>query len=181
MPGAPFGAEGTAMTDASTSPQLLNLLNQALARELQVSIQYMLQHAVAAGRFADATGAALSPRLGKFVASDAMVYFPGWTLKKIAIAEMRHAEAIAERLTKLKEEPTTMPDAVILGATPTEMLELDREQERGAIALYEQIIDVSQQERDDVTLGLFQRILGDERKHHRVFAELLESEGSVRG
>ena len=181
MLGAPFGAEGTAMTDASTSPQLLNLLNQALARELQVSIQYMLQHAVAAGRFADATGAALSPRLAKFVSSDAMVYFPGWTLKKIAIAEMRHAEAIAERLTRLREEPTTMPDAVILGATPTAMLELDQEQERGAIALYERIIEACQRERDVVTLGLFQRILGDERKHHRVFTDLLAKEGAARG
>lgn len=167
------------MADTSTSPQLVSLLNQALAREIQDSIQYMLQHAVAAGRFANVTGAAMSPRLAKSVSSDANVYLPGCTLKKIAIAEMRHAEAIVERLTWLRAEPTTMPDAVILGATPTAMLELDQEQERGAIALYDQIIEACQRERDDVTLGLFQRILGDERKHQRVFADLFAKEGGA--
>jgi len=44
----------------------------------------------------------------------------------------------------------------------------------------EQIIEACQRERDDVTLGLFQRILGDERKHQRVFADLLAKEGAAR-
>jgi hypothetical protein len=34
------------MNTTPATPQLLGLLNQALARELQVSIQYMLQHAI---------------------------------------------------------------------------------------------------------------------------------------
>ena len=54
------------------------------------------------------------------------------------------------------------------------MLELDREQERGAIQLYGHIIDVAGQQGDEATKGLFERILGDEEKHHHTFTDLLE-------
>jgi bacterioferritin len=46
-------------------------------------------------------------------------------------------------------------------------------QSGGAIQLYRQIINVAENEHDDVTKNLFQQILSDEEKHHRVFSNLL--------
>jgi bacterioferritin len=160
------------MKNEATSSDLVNLLNKAIARELQVSIQYMFQHAIGAGQEAVASGKTLAAKQNKFIASHSF-WLPGASLKKIAIAEMRHAEAIAERVVLLGGEPTTQPDAITIGNTAQAMLEDDRQQERGAIELYGQIIDVAGQQRDDVTKALFQQILSDEEKHHRVFSELL--------
>ena len=161
------------MGNSLTSSGLLGLLNQAVARELQVSVQYMLQHAIGAGQVSAAAGKAASARQSKFVASHAMVYLPGSSLKKIAIAEMRHAEAIAERVVVLEGEPATQPAAISIGKSIQEMLENDRGLERGAIQLYKQIIDEAGKERDAVTLALFQSILADEEKHLRTFSGLL--------
>ena len=80
-----------------------SLLNTAIARELQVSIQYMFQHAIGAGQDLSVSGKTQSAKRSKFVASHAAYWMPGATLKKIAIAEMRHAEAIAERVVHLEE------------------------------------------------------------------------------
>ena len=52
--------------------------------------------------------------------------------------------------------------------------EIDREQERAAIQLYKQIIDVADKARDDEIKSLFQRILAEEVKHHQLFSDLLE-------
>jgi bacterioferritin len=165
--------KGLAMSHEAVSPELMDLLNQALARELQVSVQYMLQHAVGAGRWAAISGKTPIAMQTKFIASHASVYLPGSSLKKIAITEMRHAEGIAERITLLGGEPTTQPAAITLDKGAKEMLENDVEQERGAIELYRQIIDVAGREHDSITRGLFQSILPDEEKHHRLFSELL--------
>ena len=53
------------------------------------------------------------------------------------------------------------------------MLENDRVQERTAIRLYEQIIEIAQREGDQATVGLFKKILADEEQHYRTFSELL--------
>ncbi len=164
---------GSGMSREGSRLELLNLLNQAMARELQVSIQYMLQHSVGAGQASVASGGTPMVKLSKFIGSHASVWLPGASLKKIAIAEMRHAEAIAERITALGGKVTTEPAAVTIGTGAKEMLEDDREQERLAIELYRQIIELAGRERDDVTMKLFQGILSDEEKHHRVFTNLL--------
>jgi len=161
------------MPTGTPSSELLSILNDALARELQVSVQYMLQHAIGAARESAAVGKTPAAQQSKFVASHSSVWLPGVTLKKIAIAEMRHAEAVAERLVRLGGEPTTQPAPIVLGKTIREMLENDREQERKAIELYRQIIDVAAREHDEETAGLFRRILSDEERHHQVFAGFL--------
>jgi bacterioferritin len=101
-------------------------------------------------------------------------FVPGARLKTIAITEMRHAEAIANRVVRLGGEPTTEPTPITLGETIREMLELDQEQERGAIQLYGQIIAVVEQQGDDGTVRLFERILAEEEKHHQTFTDLLQ-------
>jgi len=162
------------MEREATSSELLALLNAATARELQVSIQYMFQHAIGAGQELSVSGKTRSAKRTNFVASHSAYWMPGATLKKIAIAEMRHAEAIAERVVHLGGEPTTQPEAVTIGRTPEEMLEKDRSQEQAAIELYERLVDVAEAQHDDVTARLFRKILLDEERHHRVFSELLE-------
>jgi len=62
------------------SKKLLELLNKGIARELQVSIQYMRQHIMAKG----IEGATVEN-----------------TFREIAIVEMKHAEDLAERLAFL--------------------------------------------------------------------------------
>jgi bacterioferritin len=164
------------MEHEAASSELLSLLNTAIARELQVSIQYMFQHAIGAGLWPAVSGKTRSDQQRKFISSHSLYLLPGATPKKIAIAEMRHAEAIAERVVSLGGEPTTQPDVIVLGSTIKEMLETDRAQERAAIDLYGRIVDVAGKESDDVTMSLFRRILSDEERHHRVFSDLLRED-----
>lgn len=123
---------------------------------------------------APASGKTPAARRLRFVATRRLYFLPGESLKKTAITEMRHAEAIAEQVVRLGGEPTTEPAPITLGESAEEMLEIDREQERQAIQLYRQIIDVADRAHDGAVKSLFQYILADEEKHHRIFTEMLE-------
>lgn len=135
------------------SKELLEMLNKSIARELQVSIQYMWQHVLWKG-------------VKGFAVKD--------ELKNIAITEMKHAETIAERLAYLGGVPTTKPDPIFVGETLKEMLERDKKDEKGAIELYKQIIETARKEGDETTKRLFRQILSDEEEHHDTFTGLLE-------
>ena len=139
------------------SGELLALLYDAIARETQVSMQHMMQHSLYSGGGSAIEGELLNSRVGKFVASHSPVYFPGKTLKKIAIAEMRHAEAIAERVSCLGGEPTTQPAPFRIGKMLKEILKIDKSEEEGAIKLYNQIIKMATDEGDKTTENLFRR------------------------
>ncbi|MDH5406850.1 MAG: ferritin-like domain-containing protein, partial [Candidatus Aminicenantes bacterium] len=133
------------MKNPKASAELLGLLNDAIAREMQVSIQYMWQHVLWSG-------------VKAFAVKD--------ELKSIAIAEMKHAEAIAERLFYLGGTPTTKPTPIFVGKTLKEMIERDRKDEEGAIELYKKIIEKARKEGDETTHRLFRQILADEEEHH---------------
>lgn len=163
------------MENRVISSPYMALLNSALARELQVSIQYMLQHGIGVGRRRKAGGGMPPDRQSQFIASHALYFLPGPTLKKIAITEMRHAEAIVERIVLLGGEPTTQPTAISIGDTVSEMLDNDLAQEQIAIDLYTRIIDVAHGESDGVTMNLFQKILADEKKHQQALSALLDT------
>ncbi len=135
------------------SPKLMGLLNEAIAREIQVSIQYMWQHVLWSG-------------VKGFAVKD--------QIKKFAIDEMKHAEMIAERLNYFGGIPTTKPTPIFVGSTLKEMIEADQKDEEGAITLYKEIIEVARQEGDDTTGHLFREILKDEEDHHDTFSTLLE-------
>jgi len=162
------------MMGTSASDGLLANLNDATAREMQVSMQYMMQHTLYSGRKTPLKNKPLNSRTENFVASHSPVYLPGKTLKKIAITEMRHAEAIAERVSNLGGEPVTQPRPFRIGGTLREIVEIDKNEEEAAIALYNRIIAEAKVEGDTVTEKLFKRILLDEEGHHRVFVELLK-------
>ena len=134
------------------SKKLMEQLNEAIARELQVSIQYMWQHVTVRGINAEEVG-------GVF--------------KEIAITEMKHAEAIAERLDYLGGKLTTKPSPILVGNTLKEMLDIDKKAELDAIALYKEIIELARKEDDSTTRRLFEEILAAEEDHHNTFTTLL--------
>src|SRR4030065_2581165 len=101
------------------SDKLKEMLNNAIAREIQVSVQYMWQHVQAMG----VKGIAVQDKF-----------------KQTAIVEMKHAEKIAERLWYLEGTPTTKPAPIEVGESLREFLELDVKAEEEAITLYKKVI-----------------------------------------
>lgn len=139
------------------SKKLLEMLNEAIARELQVSIQYMWQHVRIAGPHAAAIGQ---------------------VFRTTAITEMKHAEAIAERVDYLGGVPTTKPAPITVGEEWREMLQLDLKAEGEAIAMYKEIIALAEKEGDITTAHMFRGILEDEEEHHYEFGTLLQEAGA---
>jgi bacterioferritin len=137
------------------SKTLMDKLNQAVAREIQVAIQYMWQHVQWGG-------------VKGYAVKDAF--------QTIAVQEMKHAEKIAERLYYLGGIPTTKPTPIFVGTTLKEMLEQDVKDEVNAITLYKEIIALALKEKDDTTNHLFRDILEEEEDHHDTFTTLLEDQ-----
>jgi len=137
--------------ESMSSKEFLDRLNEAIARELQVSIQYMWQH--------------VSWKHSRKEVRD--------ELKKIAIVEMRHAEDIAERLVELGGTPTTKPAEIMVGEGAREMIERDMRDEEGAIKLYTEIIKEAEKLEDRATANLFKKILEEEKNHLEYFMKAL--------
>jgi bacterioferritin len=134
------------------SEKLLEFLNKGIARELQVSIQYMWQHIQVTG----INGAIAEP-----------------IFRKIAIAEMKHAERLAERLDYLDGVPTTQPNPIFVGGELIEMLRDDEQAEEEAITLYKTAIQVAANEGDYTTRRMLEEILSEEEQHINTFGKLI--------
>jgi bacterioferritin len=134
------------------SKELLDMLNKGISRELQVSIQYMWQHIMARG----IEGAVVEN-----------------TFREIAIAEMQHAEALAERLAFLAGVPTATPEPVHVGQSLDEMLKDNIQGEEETIDLYKQTIQMAAKEGDYTTRRLLEEILSSEEGHLDKFSKLL--------
>jgi bacterioferritin len=134
------------------SSKLTEMMNQAIAREIQVSVQYMWQHVMAKG-------------LESAEIAD--------VLKDVAVSEMKHAEKIAERIFYFDVAPTTKPSHIEMGGDLKHMLEVDAKAEEEAITLYKEIIKQAASEGDTTTRLLFEEILSDEEGHHDTFTTLL--------
>lgn len=135
------------------SEKLLDLMNQGIAREIQVAVQYMWQHVMWSG-------------VKSFAVKE--------EFKSIAVTEMKHAETIAERLFYLGGTPTTKPDPIFVGGSLKEMIAQDVKDEEVAVKLYREIIAVAEAEGDITTAFMFREILEDEEDHHDTFSSLLE-------
>lgn len=135
------------------SKALLDKLNDAIARELQVAIQYMWQHV----QWSGVKGFAVKSEF-----------------QSIAVAEMKHAEAIAERLYYLGGIPTTKPTPILVGETLKQMVARDIKDEENAITLYQEIIEMARKAGDETTNRLFREILQQEEDHHDTFTTLME-------
>jgi len=134
------------------SQKLLDFLNKGIAHELQVSIQYMWQHIQVTGTD------------GAIVES---------AFRKTAIAEMKHAERIAERLDYLNGIATTEPEPIFVRGSLIEMLTQNEQDEEKAITLYKQAIQVAAEEGDYTTRRLLEEILAEEEDHINLFGKLL--------
>ena len=141
----------TAVTKVSAA--LLDQLNVAIAREIQVAVQYMWQHVQWSG-------------VKGFAVHD--------EFKSIAVTGMKHAEAIAERLYYLGGIPTTKPSPIFVGTTLKEMIKQDIKDEADAIKLYKNIVEMARKEGDETTNRLFREILQQEEGHHDTFTTLYE-------
>lgn len=134
------------------SEKLIDFLNKGIARELQVSIQYMWQHVQVTG-------------------TDGVIVED--IFRKTAIVEMKHAERLAERLDYLNGVPTTKPDPIFVRGSLIEMLKQDEQNEEEAISLYKQAIQVAAEEGDYTTRRLLEEILAEEEDHINTFGKLL--------
>lgn len=139
--------------EAVADQRLLDVLNQSIARELQVSIQYMWHHVQAVGLE--------SPAIRDI-------------FRQISIVEMKHAEAFAERLDYLGGVPTTKPDPIAQGGSLQQMIQDDVNAELEAIDLYKEGIRLSIENQDPTTRLLFEEILETEEEHHKTFRDLLK-------
>jgi len=135
-----------------TSENLKNILNEAIAKEIAVSIQYMWQHVMVKGINSETVGD---------------------VFRRIALVEMKHAELIAERLDYLGGVPTTKPTKIEVDGSAENMLKKDVKAEEEAIALYRSIIKLADKEGDTTTRKLFEEILAQEEEHHNTFTTLL--------
>ena len=136
----------------TTSKKLLDMLNEGITQELHVSMKYMWQHIMVKG----IEGAVVEK-----------------LFRDIAITEMKHAEALSERVAVLNGVPPNKFDAVHVGMILEEMLKEDVQTEEEAISLYKQAIQVASKEGDFTTRRLLEDILNDEEKHLDTFSKLL--------
>jgi bacterioferritin len=127
------------------NPKVIAALNEALKEELMAINQYFL-HAEMCENWHFS-------RLGDFI-------------KKQSIDEMKHAEAIIERLLFLDATPTlTDPMQLTIGKNVKEQLESDLKLEIGAVALYNNAVRIARDEGDNASRELFERLLKDEEEH----------------
>jgi bacterioferritin len=142
----------------------IGLLNQAVSREIQVSIQYMLQHAK--------MEKLMRKVIPENILLDKTTYEAvGKFLKEIAIEEMKHAADIMERIYYLGGSATTESDKPVIGNSLSEFAKLGVKAETEALALYRKIIRAAREIGDRTTRQLFQKIYSAEEEHLFKFQE----------
>ena len=150
------------------------LLNEAVSREIQVSLQYMLQHAkmeklirkcIPENILLDKT---TFDAVGKF-------------LKEFAIQEMKHAASVMERIYYLGGEATTKAHSPNIGNTLSEFAKNGAKAEEEALVLYRKTIEASGKIGDWETRELFEKIYGEEENHLFKFQEYTKMQDEVEG
>jgi bacterioferritin len=127
------------------NPQVIAALNLALKEELLAINQYFL-HAEMCENWHYG-------RLGSFV-------------KKQSIDEMKHAEALIERILFLDATPSlTEPMQLTVGKNVREQIESDLKLEIDAVGMYNEAIKVATEAGDNASRELFERLLKDEAEH----------------
>ncbi len=147
-----------------TTSEYFDLLNQAVSREIQVSIQYMLQHTK--------MEKLMRKVIPENILLDKTTYEAvGKFLKEIAIQEMKHAADIMERIYYLGGSATTKSDKPVIGNSLSEFAKLGVKAEEEALALYRKIIETAGNIGDWETHELFEKIYSTEEQHLFKFQE----------
>lgn len=154
--------------------EYINLLNQSVSRELQVSIQYMLQHAK------------MEKLIRKLVPEnillDKTTYDAvGKFLREIAIEEMKHAADVMERIYYLGGSATTKSDKPVIGNSLSEFAKLGVKAEEEALVLYRKIIAAAKENGDWKTRELFEKIYSVEEEHLFKFQEYVNFKDETEG
>ena len=134
------------------SKKVIDLLNGARSRELTAISQYMSQHY----ELEDSDFGKLASKF-----------------KEVAIAEMKHAEKLADRILFLKGEPTSKPDGVAKkGQQIPEVLTTNIGLEVQAVKMYNEASMVCASEKDQISKKLFEELLKDEEGHLNYFENI---------
>jgi len=149
---------------AKTTPEYLTLLNQAVSREIQVSVQYILQHAK--------MEKLIRKTIPENILLDKTTYDAvGKFLKEIAIQEMKHAAAIMQRIYYLGGQATTKSDKPYIGNSISEFAKNGQKAEEEALVMYRHIIDMAGKMEDWETREMFEKIYREEEQHFFKFQE----------
>ena len=128
---------------------VVKVLNEARAMELQAIGQYMNQHY----NLDDMDYGELAAKL-----------------KLIAIDEMRHAEMFAERIKELGGEPVTGHGGKIAKGQEVEKIyPFDANEEDNAIDAYNQFALVCRENGDSVSMKIFETVIDEEQAHYNYF------------
>jgi bacterioferritin len=127
------------------NPKVIAALNEALKEELTAINQYFLHAEMCENWHYD--------KLGSFI-------------KKQSIDEMKHAEALIERILFLDGAPT-LTDSIKLtvGQNVREQISSDLKLEIDAVGLYNRAVKLARDEGDNASRELFERLLKDEEEH----------------
>ncbi len=137
------------MSREEKKKKVIEVLNKAKGMELQAIHQYMHQHYHLDDK-----------DFGELAAN----------VKLIAIDEMRHAEALAERITELGGEPTTeLAGPVKKGQSIEEIFPFNAEQEEEAMDVYTGFAEVCRSNGDSISMKLFEMIIEHEQEHYNYF------------
>ncbi len=127
------------------NPKVIAALNEALKEELTAINQYFL-HAEMCENWHYA-------KLGDYI-------------RKQSIDEMKHAEALIERILFLDGSPNlTELMKLTVGRNVKEQIESDLKLELEAVVMYNRSIQLARDEGDDASRELFARLLKDEEEH----------------
>ena len=154
--------------------EYFDLLNMAVAREIQVSIQYMLQHAK--------MEKLIRKVIPENVLIDKTTYDAvGAFLKEFAIVEMKHAADIMERIYYLGGAATTKGNKPVIGNSLSEFAKLGAKAEEEALVLYRKIINAAKEIGDWQTREMFEKIFKEEEQHLFKFQEYVNYEDEPEG
>ena len=146
------------------SPDYIDLLNKAVEREIQVSLQYILQHAK--------MEKLVRRTIPENILLDKTTYDAvGKFLREISIQEMKHAASIMERIYYLGGQASTKSAKVTIGDSISEFAKLGVKAEEEALTLYREIIETAGKMGDWETRELFEKIYGEEEGHLFKFQE----------
>lgn len=86
-------------------------------------------------------------------------------IKTQSIDEMKHAEALMERILFLEGTPAMQPLSLSIGSTVQAMIQSDLKLEIGAVALYNDAVKIAVDNKDNGSRDLFVKLLKDEEAH----------------
>jgi len=132
--------------------KIVDALNKARADELAAIMQYMKHHYEGEGLE--------SPEILEI-------------FKSTAKDEMRHAEALGERIVYLGGSPTTKPSTIKEGGDLKKMIKDDLAGENKAIRDYKAHIKLCIAEGDPVTRLMLENIVSDEEGHADTWETIL--------